>query len=55
MVLRSYIDAAENREASRKLPKLMAEGLLPGGTGLGVFASIFEIAADAFSIAAYQR
>jgi len=54
MVLRSYIDPAENREASRKLPKLMVEGLLLGGTGLGVFALIFEIAADAFSVAAYQ-
>ncbi|MCE2472065.1 MAG: APC family permease [Anaerolineae bacterium] len=54
MALRSYIDPAENREASRKLPKLMVEGLLLGGTGLGVFALIFEIAADAFSVAAYQ-
>ena len=54
MVFRSYIDPAENREATRKLPKLMVEGLLLGGTGLGVFALIFEIAADAFSVAAYQ-
>ena len=54
MVLRSYIDPDEKREASRKLPKLMVEGLLLGGTGLGVFALIFEIAADAFSVAAYQ-
>ena len=54
MVLRSYIDRAENREASRKLPRLMVEGLLLGGSGLGVFALIFEIAADAFSVAAYQ-
>lgn len=54
MVLRSYINPAENREANRKLPKLMVEGLLLGGTGLGVFALIFEIAADAFSVAAYQ-
>lgn len=52
MVLRSYIDPAENGEASRKLPRLMVEGLLLGGTGLGVLALIFEIAADAFSVAA---
>jgi hypothetical protein len=32
----------------------MVEGLLLGGTGLGVLALIFEIAADAFSVAAYQ-
>jgi hypothetical protein len=32
----------------------MFEGLLLGGTGLGVLALIFEIAADAFSVAAYQ-
>ncbi len=54
MVLRSYIDPAENREAARKLPRLMVEGLLLGGSGLGVLALIFEIAADAFSVAAYQ-
>jgi len=54
MVFRSYINPDENREANRKLPKLMVEGLLLGGSGLGVFALIFEIAADAFSVAAYQ-
>ena len=54
MILRSYIDPAENREATRKLPRLMVEGLLLGGSGLGVLALIFEIAADAFSVAAYQ-
>ena len=54
MFLRSYINPAENREANRKLPKLMVEGLLLGGSGLGVLALIFEIAADAFSVAAYQ-
>ena len=54
MMLRSYIDPTENREASRKLPRLMVEGLLLGGSGLGVLALIFEIAADAFSVAAYQ-
>ena len=54
MAFRSYIDPEENREANRALPKLMVEGLLLGGTGLGVFALIFEIAADAFSVAAYQ-
>ncbi|MEO1441295.1 MAG: hypothetical protein AAFV33_12910 [Chloroflexota bacterium] len=32
----------------------MTEGLLLGGSGLGVLALIFEIAADAFSVAAYQ-
>ncbi len=51
---RSYIDPDENREATQKLPRLMVEGLLLGGSGLGVFALIFEIAADAFSVAAYQ-
>ena len=53
-MLKSYIDPVENREANRKLPRLMIEGLLLGGTGLGVLALIFEIAADAFSVAAYQ-
>ncbi len=53
-MLKSYIDPTENQEATRKLPKLMVEGLLLGGTGLGVLALIFEIAADAFSVAAYQ-
>ena len=32
MALRSYIDPVENREATRKLPKLMVEGLLLGGS-----------------------
>ncbi len=54
MILRSYIDPQENRDAARKLPRLMVEGLLLGGSGLGVLALIFEIAADAFSVAAYQ-
>lgn len=54
MAFRSYINPDENREANRKLPKLMVEGLLLGGSGLGVLALIFEIAADAFSVAAYQ-
>ncbi len=53
-MFKSYINPAENREANRKLPRLMVEGLLLGGTGLGVLALIFEIAADAFSVAAYQ-
>ena len=47
-MLKSYIDPTESREAKRKLPKLMVEGLLLGGTGLGVLALIFEIAADKF-------
>ncbi|MCA9953426.1 MAG: hypothetical protein KC434_01810, partial [Anaerolineales bacterium] len=53
-MFKSYINPAENREAKRLLPKLMVEGLLLGGSGLGVLALIFEIAADAFSVAAYQ-
>lgn len=54
MVFKSYINPDENRSANEQLPKLMVEGLLLGGTGLGVLALIFEIAADAFSVAAYQ-
>lgn len=53
-ILKGYIGAAERAEADRKVPRLMVEGLLLGGTGLGVLALIFEIAADAFSVAAYQ-
>jgi len=53
-VFKSYINPVEREEADRKLPRLMFEGLLLGGTGLGVLALIFEIAADAFSVAAYQ-
>jgi hypothetical protein len=53
-MFKSYIDPVEGAEAKRKLPGLMIEGLLLGGTGLGVLALIFEIAADAFSVAAYQ-
>ncbi len=52
--LKSYINRKEREEADKNLPKLMFEGLLLGGTGLGVLALIFEIAADAFSVAAYQ-
>ena len=52
--MNGYIGAAERRAADRKLPRLMVEGLLLGGTGLGVLALVFEIAADAFSVAAYQ-
>lgn len=52
--LNGYISRAERRAADRKLPRLMVEGLLLGGTGLGVLALVFEIAADAFSVAAYQ-
>lgn len=52
-MFRSYINPEEGAEAKRKLPKLMVEGLV-GGSGLGVLALIFEIAADAFSVAAYQ-
>ena len=53
-MFKSYINPVENKEAKRQLPKLMVEGLLLGGSGLGVLALIFEIAADAFSVAAYQ-
>ncbi|MFK7801104.1 MAG: hypothetical protein AB8G95_05710 [Anaerolineae bacterium] len=53
-MLKSYINPEEDQEAKRLLPKLMVEGLLLGGSGLGVLALIFEIAADAFSVAAYQ-
>ncbi len=53
-MFKSYIPRDERSEADRKLPRLMVEGLLLGGTGLGVLALIFEIAADAFSVAAYQ-
>lgn len=53
-MFKSYINPVERTEADRKLPRLMLEGLLLGGTGLGVLALIFEIAADAFSVAAYQ-
>ena len=51
-MLKSYINPAEQLEAKRMLPRLMVEGLLLGGAGLGVLALIFEIAADAFSVAA---
>lgn len=53
-MFKSYVDPEESKEAKQKLPKLMFEGLLLGGSGLGVLALIFEIAADAFSVAAYQ-
>ncbi|MFZ0548529.1 MAG: hypothetical protein WAM60_23980 [Candidatus Promineifilaceae bacterium] len=53
-MFKNYVDPAENRLAKKALPRLMIEGLLLGGTGLGVLALIFEIAADAFSVAAYQ-
>lgn len=52
--LKSYLDPEERQSADKKLRGLFFEGLLLGGTGLGVFALIFEIAADAFSVAAYQ-
>jgi len=54
MKLKNYINLLERQEANRQLPRLMVEGLLLGGAGLGVLALIFEIAADAFSVAAYQ-
>ena len=53
-MFKSYVNPEENQEANKQLPRLMTEGLLLGGTGLGVLALIFEIAADAFSVAAYQ-
>ncbi len=53
-MFKSYIDPGEAKKANKALPRLMVEGLLLGGSGLGVLALIFEIAADAFSVAAYQ-
>ncbi len=53
-MFRNYIDPNERAEARRQLPRLFVEGLLLGGAGLGILALIFEIAADAFSVAAYQ-
>jgi hypothetical protein len=53
-MFKSYVNQAESKEAKRQVPRLLVEGLLLGGTGLGVLALIFEIAADAFSVAAYQ-
>lgn len=53
-ILKSYIRPDERKAADRQLPRLLGEGLLLGGSGLGVLALIFEIAADAFSVAAYQ-
>ena len=53
-MFKNYIDSAERKEANRQLPRLMVEGMLLGSAGLGVLALIFEIAADAFSVAAYQ-
>lgn len=53
-MFRPYINAEERESADKQLPRLMTEGLLLGGSGLGVLALIFEIAADAFSVAAYQ-
>ncbi|NDJ86081.1 MAG: APC family permease [Chloroflexi bacterium] len=52
--MRNFISKEDRQTADEQLPKLMFEGLLLGGTGLGVLALIFEIAADAFSVAAYQ-
>jgi hypothetical protein len=53
-MFKGYIDPGEGKKANKALPRLMVEGLLLGGSGLGVLALIFEIAADAFSVAAYQ-
>ncbi|MCB9459391.1 MAG: APC family permease [Anaerolineaceae bacterium] len=53
-MFKSYLDPEERQSADRQVGRLMFEGLLLGGTGLGVLALIFEIAADAFSVAAYQ-
>lgn len=53
-IMRGYIAREDRQTADRALPRLMVEGLLLGGSGLGVLALIFEIAADAFSVAAYQ-
>ena len=53
-MLKSYIPLEERRKADRDWLRLSFEGLLLGGSGLGIFALIFEIASDAFSVAAYQ-
>ncbi len=53
-MLKSYIPIEERRKADRDWLRLSFEGLLLGGSGLGIFALIFEIASDAFSVAAYQ-
>ena len=52
--MKGYVSRDDRRDADSKLPRLMIEGLFLGGTGLGVLALIFEIASDAFSVAAYQ-
>ena len=46
-MFKSHVDPDEKKEANRKLPGLMVEGVAVGSTGLGVLALIFEIAADA--------
>ncbi len=53
-MFKNYINPKEDSDAKRQLPRLFTEGLLLGGGGLGILALIFEIAADAFSVAAYQ-
>ena len=53
-MFRSYIPREERRAADRSWLRLSFEGLLLGGSGLGIFALIFLIASDAFSVAAYQ-
>ncbi|MAU09227.1 MAG: hypothetical protein CL607_05350 [Anaerolineaceae bacterium] len=53
-MFKSYINPEERQSADSQTKRLMFEGLLLGGSGLGVLALIFEIAADAFSVAAYQ-
>ena len=52
--MKGYVSRDDRHDADKKLPRLMIEGLFLGGTGLGVLALIFEIASDAFSVAAYQ-
>lgn len=51
MILRNCMDPAENGDARRKLSRLMAEGHLPGGSGLGALTLIFEIATAAEALA----
>jgi hypothetical protein len=53
-MFKNYIQPKERADADRQLPRLLLEGLALGGSGLGILALIFEIAADAFSVAAYQ-
>ena len=54
-MFKNYIDSAERKEANKQSAASNGRRAASGsGSGLGVLALIFEIAADAFSVAAYQ-